>query len=109
MLMLPTRNIQANLGPLSFCWLSMLHPDVWIWIIFPQEIQPPLFSPSLLSLHAVLSLSPSVCSFECCTFYLVCLHGLSSLQWGGDCEHQVLPIRQQNARTHIQIKLLVHL
>lgn len=63
----------------------MLHLEVWIWIIVPQEIQPLLFSPSFPSLHLSVTPSPSVClsvSSICmnAVLPLLCLCGLSSLK-----------------------------
>lgn len=72
--MLPTRNIQANLGPLSLSWLSVLHPDVWIWIIFPQEIQPLLSSSLPLSLVCMLScLSLPLCVSLNAVLFILCV------------------------------------
>lgn len=48
--------------------LLLPDPDIWIWIILPLEIQLPLFALTPLSLQAVLSSTPTVRVFECCTF-----------------------------------------
>ncbi len=48
----------TSLSPGCWCLIQTL-----IWIIVPQEIQPFLFSPSLPSLHVIMSFSlpPCVC------------------------------------------------
>lgn len=63
-------------------WLSMPHPDVWIWIIVPSKIQPLIFSCfSLVCMVFLLSffLSLSVFSHLWLLFCpMLCLCPLSS-------------------------------